>query len=384
MAERDGVLRRARSRFPWCSTILATFALAAAVQFAPWPARWIDTGFVGGVQPLVRSVTVPLVDALRGSVSAATVLLAAALLTAALVWGPRARSVAARGLGVLLALAALAFPLAFGLGYRATDVATLLGLPDGPPPAEVVALAETYALDALREASTATTSEPAGDANPFQAASRCVASFAAVVRSSNHGTGVGTSNPSYAAGVVRLPGRVKTVPAGTLLRFGFAGFVSPWLLEPHVDAGLPPTAALAVGLHELAHSAGFAPEADAEAVGLLAGLRCDDARVRYAASLRLASALAAAMPADRRANYLANWPERARDDADASAQAAARWRSPRLAAGAARAYDAYLRSQGSREGMRDYDRGTVLVVHLLGRDLDAPELSSAPARPPLR
>jgi hypothetical protein len=240
-------------------------------------------------------------------------------------------------------------------------------------------LVEAYALEALHDASGAVANEAWADTDPVRAASRCVASFAAGLRS-GRGTEADASGPSVAA--VRLPGKVKTVPAGTLLRFGFAGFVSPWLLEPHVDAGLPPTAALAVGLHELAHVAGFAPEADAEAVGLLAGLTCDDARVRYAAASRLAGALAAAMPADRRDAYLANWPERAREDADAAARAAARWRSPRLAAGAARAYDAYLRSQGSREGMRDYDRGTVLVVHVLGREAEGAGLSPAPARPP--
>ena len=381
MAERNGAGRR--PRFPWYATILATLAVAAALQFAPWPRPWIDTVYMDGVQPLVRRATAPVVDALRGSVSAAVALLVVALSTASLVGGRRARAVAARSLGVLVALAAGTFPLTFGLGYHATDLAKHLGLPQGPPSAAAAAWAEAYALEALHDAGRAAANPDWADTDPVRAASRCVASYAAGLRSGD-GPVTGASVPSGADTAVRLPGRVKTVPPGTLLRFGFAGFVSPWLLEPHVDAGLPPTAALAVGLHELAHVAGFAPEADAEAVGLLAGLTCDDARVRYAAAVRLASALAAAMPADRRADYLAAWPDRAREEADAAARAAARWRSPGLAAGAARAYDAYLRSQGSREGMRDYDRGTVLVVHALGREAEAAGISPGPARPPPR
>ena len=103
-----------------------------------------------------------------------------------------------------------------------------------------------------------------------------------------------------------------------MLRFGFAGVAAPWLLEPHVDAGLASASALAVSLHELAHSAGFASEATAEAVGMVAGLECADRRVRYAAALRLASNVAAALPSEARAQYVASWPRQALMDSRAA------------------------------------------------------------------
>lgn len=355
---------RKRRAAPWFGTFVGLLASALAIQFAPWPAKWIDAGFLGAVQPLVRSVTAPLVDAVGGSLTAAASLLGLALFAAALIWGRRSRMAALRAFGLLVGLTALAFPLTFGLGYRATDLAGRLGLPAGAPDVAARTYAEAFAVDVLRDARLAVSVERSGGVDPIPAASRCVASFAEAVRMPATGA---VSDPVED---VRLPRRVKAVPAGTLLRFGFAGFISPGLLEPHVDAGLPPTAALAVALHELAHAAGFAPEADAEAVGILAGLRCEDPRVRYAAALRLASGLAAALPSERRAAYLTTWPESAVEDAENAAQAAARWRDERLAPVAARAYDAYLRSQGSREGMRDYDRGTALVVHALFRGGD--------------
>src|SRR5690606_28706821 len=82
---------------------------------------------------------------------------------------------------------------------------------------------------------------------------------------------------------------VKTVPPGALLTVGFSGVVSPWLLEPHVDPAFPPAALTVVALHELAHTAGFAREAEAEAVALLAGLGCDDPAAAYAAAVRAAA-----------------------------------------------------------------------------------------------
>jgi hypothetical protein len=165
-----------------------------------------------------------------------------------------------------------------------------------------------------------------------------------------------------------VAGTVKSLPAGWMLRFGFAGVVNPWLLEPHVDAGLPTAAGLAVALHELAHTAGFAREAEAEAVGLLAGMSCGDERVRYAASLKAASSLSGLLTPLARESYLARWPAVATADEAAATEASQRYLSPRAADLAARAYDTYLGSQGAEGGMDDYGRAATIVAAVIGRD----------------
>src|SRR5690606_5910164 len=117
----------------------------------------------------------------------------------------------------------------------------------------------------------------------------------------------------------------------SMLRFGFSGFVVPWLLEPHVDPGLPTAALVGVALHELAHSAGYAREAEAEAVALVAGLSCEDPSARYAAALRSAASLAARLASGDRAAYVAAWPEGAVEDQRQAAEAAASYRQAGLA-----------------------------------------------------
>jgi len=349
---------------------VATVALGVALQVVPWPAAWVDAAFVRGLQPHVRTATAMLVDAVPGSVTALLLLISAAALAAALVWGGRARRAALRAAAWSVALGVFAFPLTFGLGYHASDAASVLGVPTAPDPDEQ-RRAEVLVLQVLNDAATLADeapvdgSEPAaagGDAAPASIGARlarCVTGF--VERRFPAGTAAGA-----------LPTRVKALPEGWLLRFGFAGVVSPWLLEPHVDAGLPWPSTLAVALHELAHTAGFAREADAEAIGVLAGITCDDALVRYAAALRLAGAMTTAMKGEERSTFLASWPAAARRDAAAAAEATARWRDRRLAAFGERAYDAYLRGQGVSSGMADYDRGTAVAVAWLGREGGGP------------
>ncbi|MEJ2665524.1 MAG: DUF3810 family protein [Deinococcales bacterium] len=179
---------------------------------------------------------------------------------------------------------------------------------------------------------------------------------------------------------VDVPTRVKWLPPGTLLRAGFAGVTSPWLLEPHVDAGLPPVARLATAAHELTHAAGFAREADTDAVAVLAGIRCDDPAVRYALALHALSSLAAGMAPDAAAALVKALPPRARGDLQALDSAVARYRLPWLQRATDAAYGTYLRSRGVSGGMADYGRAITLVVQALTR----PATPSPRPAPPTR
>lgn len=331
--------------------------LAALLQFGPWPSSWLERFYLMFLYPVWSPLSSRLVDATALSVSAgvATLLVLVPLLQLLLL-KRRRWCVAAGTFGASLAVLALLFPLTFGLGYRLEPLEQRLGLTTPLTAAERRSI-EAWALTQLREAShvaPATIDQPwLVEPEAAAAASRCVARTVVTL---------GRAEP-------RLPRRLKYLPAGTLLRFGFAGVVSPWLLEPHLDAGLTPSAALAVGLHEFAHSAGYAPEAEAEALGLLAGIDCDHAGVRYAAVLRLASDLAAAMPPQAARDYTAAWPRRAVSDARASAVVSSRYRDERLAEVAGGAYALYLRSQGGGEGLGEYQRGTELVLRYLAKRL---------------
>src|SRR5690606_23036149 len=209
------------------------------------------------------------------------------------------------------ALLALSFPFTFGLGYHTTPLEVRLTsrAPGGARLVEPAAAAAARERARLLVLVTLQAAQPPGGSDlafdsppaPAAGAAACLGAYLTALRE---------RPPQFQRPAVTIPTRVKAVPRGWLLRFGFAGVISPWLLEPHVDLALPPSDALAVALHELAHTAGFAREAEAEAVALLAGLRCDDRRVRYAAALRAASSLAYELPTAERESYLARWPVR--------------------------------------------------------------------------
>jgi len=323
------------------------------LYLATWFPRW---------QRLSAALTAPVGPSL-------TLVLLGALLTSLAafavwgVWAPLGRRALGRLAAWSAAVLVLWFPLGFGLAYRAgTLEAAVAGLRE--PSAEA---ARDWLLDALVAAAAALPSGPgalpgAGAPEVGAAAARCVAATAADLRA---GLLPDTASP---AGLSAGPAvRVKELPAGTLLRFGYAGVVSPWLLEPHVDGGLPPVAALGVALHELAHVAGFAREAEAEAVAHLAGITCDDAWVRYAATLRLAGRLSAVLDEGAARAFVSAWPARAVADTRAAGEAVARFESPGLRRATDAAYDAYLRAQGSSDGLAGYDRGTRLGLVLLYR-----------------
>lgn len=366
---------RKRRAWPWM--LLFTF-LGVAAQFALWPAALADAVYRGVTLPIWSRVAAPLVTAVPGSLSAALALLVLVLLVLALISGRRAARRGLRAVLWLVVIGIFTFPFVFGLGYHTSTIESRLGLATSgqgariapaPTPEVELSLAAEAVLGVLIQ--TAISLETGAGASGFQppeagvAASTCLADYLPTV----------LTEP-----VPTLPSSVKSLPSGWLLRFGFAGVVNPWLLEPHVDAGLPAAAGLAVALHELAHSAGFAREAEAEAVGLLAGLACADTRVRYAASLRAATTFSELLTPLAREAYLARWPAQATADREAAAQASRHYLASGVADLAARAYDTYLSSQGAADGIDDYARAATIVASAIGRDGVPAPTSPAPSQ----
>lgn len=249
------------------------------------------------------------------------------------------------------AVLVLSFVAVWGLAYRRQTLAELWHLPNATLGPEGVAAARSELLRVITE----TAASPAPTLEDEAAASDCVASAA--------GSLSGTE--------VAVPRRVKRLPPGTLLRFGFAGVTSPWLLEPHLDAGLSPVAALATATHELTHAAGFAREADTDALAVLAGIDCPRAAVRYALALHAYAGVLAGTPPAQRQVLMDALPPRARADLQEAADVAARYRIGWLSRGAGALYDGYLRSQGVTAGLADYDGATALVLRELAQRLRA-------------
>ncbi len=332
--------RRSAGRAP-----LALLALGVAALLVPWPQPWVERFSARGAYPLATHLLAPAVGAVPWSVTLTLVATWLAVVIASLP-RPSGRRWLLRGLlPWSAAVVVLGFSLGWGLEYRRDTLAALLALPSGPPDAAQVASAETLLLQTLR----ATDGSPPAGPSAVRAASACV------VDEVRRLTGV----------TVALSPRVKLLPAGSLLRLGFAGVTSPWLLEPHVDAGLPPAAFLATATHELTHAAGFAREADTDALSVLAGLRCADPAVRYAVALHALDLLLAALPSPQRQALAEQLPPRAVADLRAASDAAAHFRVAWLEHAATGAYAGYLRSRGVSAGMADYGRALTLVVQAL-------------------
>lgn len=329
--------------------------LGVGVQLAPWPASVADAVYTRGVHPVLSSLTSRLHDSVPLSLAAALLMLFLIFFVLGLLSGPGGRRVAFGLLGWWLALAVFTFPFAFGLGYKTSSLESRLGLADVSQPSlspEQIAAAGQSVLAALQEASATLAAVNASFATePAAAASRCVTGFL---------------QSRDLPGGASLPSVVKSVPEGVLLRLGSTGVVYPWLLEPHVDPGLPPHGTAHVALHELAHAAGYAREAEAEAIALLAGLECGDPRVRYPSALAAARAISNALPSTAASEYVASWPAGAADDVTAISAAQRSYRWDAVADALWSVYDTYLVAQGSSDGVADYGRATTILVRSLG------------------
>lgn len=161
-----------------------------------------------------------------------------------------------------------------------------------------------------------------------------------------------------------LPTWAKSLPAGTLIRAGNAsGMISPFTLEPHVDAALSAEYSLAVGTHELAHVAGYAGEADTDFVAALAGLNASDSYARYATALKLWNDAVQQLPEERRTDAVASLPQKAREDLQAMYEPFRRYRLPAWIQNLQGSlYNQYLTSQGVEAGIQDYSRTTTLIL----------------------
>jgi hypothetical protein len=147
-------------------------------------------------------------------------------------------------------------------------------------------------------------------------------------------------------------------------RLGITGIFFPFTGEAHVNREVPAPDVPFTASHELAHFRGFAREDEASYVGYLACRSHPDQDFRYSGSLvasaYLMGALAEVDPAAARRLQARRSPG-VRRDLEALRAWSERYRG-RVEAASQRVNDAYLRSQGQKDGIRSYGRMVDLLV----------------------
>jgi hypothetical protein len=346
--------------------VILLAVLSAGWTIFPPPADWVETWYSRWLFPRLAAVLVPVVDFFPFSASifllAGMVVVSVWEFAATLRRGrkedpPPWRRVVAGWIQAGLCACVLAyacFLLLWGAGYRRVRLEERL---------------------ALQEEKGSPTANPAGPESPrvgpadlsrwTNALSRLVEREVGAERSEERA--IESVRESMSALLDEwqgfsppLPRRIKRLPAGTLLAFGFSG-VTTLILEPHVDAAEPGPAFLSVAAHELAHCAGFCAEADADLVAAVAGLRASDAHARYSTALHLFRHFTSHLDRAERAKAFDSLPDPARRDMSEMDAVAARYRVAPLANVQTRIYESYLRSQGLQHGMKEYS----FIVRLL-------------------
>jgi hypothetical protein len=327
------------------------------------PEAVIERVWVHGVLPATAAPLVAVQDAVGVSASIVSIVVFVALLAFGVIAPGRGRR-----LGYLAAAVLAwgpAFEVSFGLGYRRAPLEAVLALPNEAP-----SLPEAWsafdAVVALLEGGIAQiAAEPlpgVGWVESLEGGGVCIARLDAALS--------GRSTP------LPVPRQMRILPEGTLLSAGFAGIVGPWLREPHVDGGLPGWAWIATAMHELGHTLGWAREAETDAIATLAGLGCEEPRVRVAAAIHavhlLAREIASLAGGDVEARAalaerIAALPRPYHAAVADAREASQRYFRPMAAQVTTATYAAYLRTQGAPEGMADYARAGSLLLALLLR-----------------
>ena len=152
-------------------------------------------------------------------------------------------------------------------------------------------------------------------------------------------------------------------PKGILLRFSTAGVYFPFTAEGHIDPGLHPVQWPYVLGHELAHGYGFGDEGTCNFWAYLVCQRSKDPLVAYTGHLAYWRTLARAFrfyEPEKFRELRVQLPTGIQADLDGINREMERYPdlAPRLQY---QVYDNYLKSQGIREGMLNYDRVIMLV-----------------------
>jgi hypothetical protein len=341
----------------------AVVLLAVGVFVLPLPPSFVERYYADGFYPSLQSTltswsntsTISLFDVLVGTVVATLIVAWGRWLRRA--WRTRSIWPLVDGLGTTIVGAAvmyLWFAAAWGFNYAREPLDTAIGYDASRVnPAALRALADRATAEVNRLHTAAHT---AGFPEIGDIPAPLVRALHETERR------LGRRRPT-------TPGRPKRTLLAMFFRAsGVDGMHAPFLLETLLNPALTPPERPAVLAHEWAHLAGYAPEADASFVGLLAALRADPAS-QYSAWLSLFDHAGSQLPASERRAFvtrLAPGPA-----ADRRAVAARLESRVELVARASwETYDQYLKTQGVTEGVQSY--GRVIELLLASGALDWP------------
>lgn len=329
--------------------LLTVTCLIALWLTLPVPADITERVYSRGIYPQLANVIIPISNAVPVSITAGLLIVLPMWLLVSLVRSWRQREVTfwrwllRWGERLLIACVIIAswFLLTWGLNYKRVKVETVLELGRTPATTDSFYTFALSLIDTMQN--TANTPRDANSIATARDAGR--RSLQQVILELNGSR-------------VHLPERAKATLPGFLLLSGNAiGVISPWLLEAHVDGALPTPHYLAVTLHEFVHLAGYAGEADADFLAAVAGMRADDALLRYSMALSLFSKVAWRLPSEQYRTLYEQLPEQAQTDLEAMRAAVRRYQVPNwFEQVQTRVYDSYLKSQGVEAGIRDYGR----------------------------
>jgi uncharacterized protein DUF3810 len=352
----------ARRREPGWRLTLAAAVLALAAALAPIPSWFVERYYSRGIYPLLQSAVTSLTN--LSPIALLDVAGASIVLAGFRAWqrAPRrpaavvARTITARVV-LFCATAYLAFLALWGLNYRRVRLEEKLEFDRSRITRQ--ALLET-ALSTAKEMNHAYAPAQAGGSDDRALRS----AFAEAVR---------LLAPAARPAV---PG----VPKASLLGYYFRwaaidGMTDPFFLEIIVNPDVLPVERPFVVMHEWAHLAGYADEAEANFVAWLACVR-GDALARYSGWLELYGHLAVALPReDWQAVRAALEPG---PRADLTAIANRLERSTPLVRHAARdVYDAYLKGNRVPGGIARYDAVVQLILGTQFESVGIPRLRHA-------
>ncbi|GMW03865.1 MAG: hypothetical protein AMXMBFR84_49990 [Candidatus Hydrogenedentota bacterium] len=329
--------------------------ISVLLTLYPPPTPWVEHFYSRGLYKWIASVLVAIHELVPFSLTGTVIVALALLLPACAAWrwkcsrgrGDRRTAIALELTKWTVAACAFlygGFLLAWGANYHREPIEARLGLSEWKGNESDVARIRATLLTFIAEVRPADSERDTG---------RAVESAA---RSMRELTRKWDGSPAA------LPDHVKVVPGALLMRMMVLGVCSPFLVEPHVDGMLPPMPFIRVASHELAHVAGINGEAEADFAGWMAGLNSDDAYMRYATAIHVYLSLIQDLPDEEREAAYASLPGDAIAEWDLYRERLLRYRVAPLARVGAPAYNAYLKAQGVRAGIQDYNRGASLFL----------------------
>lgn len=336
---------------------LTLIALAVAVALAPPGAVPIERWYSSGLYPQLQSAMTSASN--RVPIALFDVLMAALALAAIAIWVAAIRTARkkkgrlaaiGRGLRSTLALAAVAylwFLSAWGLNYARPPLESKLPFDASRvTPAQVRALADHAVNQANR---THAAGHAAGFPGVHDSPQRLIEALHDVERELGRPRSTIVATPKWS--VLSPYFRAASV----------SGMLAPFFLETLINPDLTGPERPATLAHEWAHLAGYAPEADASFVGLLAALRSGPAG-EYSAWLDITfTAINQLQPVTRKV-VLDNLASGPRADQAAIYRRIMAARIEAVDRAAWSTYDQLLKSQGVEEGVHSYDRVIQLLI----------------------